>query len=150
MKAPPNIRRIDTGNTHGWQFHAHRNGVGETKLFSDGQHGGKRKALKAAIVYRDERIKKLPPDRSHDFKVDSHQRNANNKTGVIGVSITYNRNRDGSLVIYVQSTVRPAKGKPINKKWRVTKKLTITKAIAAAKKWRLSQLRQRRRELANA
>lgn len=65
MKRYRNITRMDYERTHGWwvrfQFGASQPGQREvlSKHFSDGTHGGKRKALAAAIAWRDETRAKL-------------------------------------------------------------------------------------------
>ena len=49
-----NISRIDSKNTHGWYVRIYLNGrVFAAKLFSDKICGGKEKALKYAVLYRD-------------------------------------------------------------------------------------------------
>jgi hypothetical protein len=53
MKHPRNIIRVDNEShrTHGWRVTLKRRGEIIGKTFSDGVHGGKRKALKAAIEH---------------------------------------------------------------------------------------------------
>lgn len=50
-----NITRVDNERTrtHAWQLRLQRKGQAVSKCFSDGVYGGKRKALKAAIEYRE-------------------------------------------------------------------------------------------------
>lgn len=60
-----NITRTDFGRTHGWWVRIYRTDAAGHKgctnqLFSDGVHGGKRKALKAALAWRDEILGLLP------------------------------------------------------------------------------------------
>lgn len=65
MKREPNISRLDYGRTHGWWVRFQR---GERegkrrviqKSFSDRLYGGKRKALAAAIAWRDRAAPGLP------------------------------------------------------------------------------------------
>jgi hypothetical protein len=53
------ITRLDHKNTHGWWVRVYlRSKPVYNKLFSDGVHGGKLKALKAAKSYRDKVCKK--------------------------------------------------------------------------------------------
>lgn len=61
MKKHKNITRMDYKRTHGWWVRFERLGRLISKTFSDGCYGGKRKALVAAIEYRDEVFKTLPP-----------------------------------------------------------------------------------------
>ena len=55
MKPQRNIKRIDQteSRTHAWFVTLQRWNQTHNKMFSDALHGGKRKALKAAIAYRD-------------------------------------------------------------------------------------------------
>jgi hypothetical protein len=72
-----NITRLDHGRTHGWWVRFQRalkpNGSRAvvSKCFSDGLLGGKRKALAAAMAWRDRTARKLPPpnpSRHDDFR----------------------------------------------------------------------------------
>ena len=56
MKRLKNIRRIDNeaNSTYAWLVQVQRGEQTTVKMFSDGKHGGKRKAMQAAIAYRDE------------------------------------------------------------------------------------------------
>jgi len=54
------ITRLDHKNTHGWWVRVYlRSKPVYSKLFSDGVHGGKQKALKEAKSYRDKVCKKV-------------------------------------------------------------------------------------------
>jgi len=67
-KREKNITRFDYRNTHGWWVRFQRSTEGgekrvTSKLFSDAICGGKRKALAAAILWRDRMVKRVPPPR---------------------------------------------------------------------------------------
>ncbi|MDI6400648.1 hypothetical protein QLX67_01485 [Balneolaceae bacterium ANBcel3] len=53
-----NISRIDqpSKNTYGWFVRIRRDGKSISRFFSDGKHGGREKALDAAIVFRDKNL----------------------------------------------------------------------------------------------
>jgi hypothetical protein len=63
MKREKNITRFDYGNTHGWWVRFQRSTAGRhrvvSKMFSDAVHGGKRKALRAAVAWRDQTLAAL-------------------------------------------------------------------------------------------
>jgi len=56
MTPPRNIIRVDleVSRTHAWRVTVQRHNDIVVKTFSDSVHGEKRKALKAAVEYRDE------------------------------------------------------------------------------------------------
>jgi hypothetical protein len=65
MARHQNITRMDYARAHGWWVRIYRNCAGKQKnclsqLFSDGVYGGKRKALVAAIAWRDQMLELLP------------------------------------------------------------------------------------------
>jgi hypothetical protein len=69
-----NITRIDHARTHAWWVRIYRTVEGHkgctSAMFSDGARGGKRKALKAALAWRDEMLQVLrPPSRRGSTKV---------------------------------------------------------------------------------
>jgi len=69
MKREKNITRFDYGKTHGWWVRFQRSTASGTKrvvskMFSDAVHGGKTKALRAAIAWRDETAATIRPARS--------------------------------------------------------------------------------------
>jgi hypothetical protein len=68
MKREKNITRFDYGKTHGWWVRFQRStpaGVKRvvSKMFSDAVHGGKGKALRAAVAWRDETAATIRPAR---------------------------------------------------------------------------------------
>jgi hypothetical protein len=54
-----------------------------TRHFSDSVHGGKRKALKAALAFRDEMLAKL---RDADYSTWLRRKRSNNTSGIVGVA----------------------------------------------------------------
>lgn len=58
MKRLRNIRRMDNDahRTHAWMVQVQRNNRISKKMFSDGVYGGKRKALLAALSYRNQLV----------------------------------------------------------------------------------------------
>ncbi len=87
MSANPNfaISRIDlpTIGTRGWQVRLSRGGRRLTKFFSDRVYGGAEEALRAARVFRDELIDRLPaPQRGGAYGKLTRR----NVSGVVGVS----------------------------------------------------------------
>lgn len=132
-----NIRRIETGNTKGWQFHCHVRGFQQTKLFSDKLYGGKNKAKKAAIEYRDDYMAKVPDPR---LRIEMKS-NANNSSGVIGVSLVYRGETP-----YMQASCKDNEGRRLTKNFNAAV-LGKKEAMRKAKNWRRTQLRKRKKEL---
>ena len=56
-----NITRFDYAKTHGWWVRMRRGKRVVSHFFSDGVHGGKRRARDEAIAYRDKALRKLGP-----------------------------------------------------------------------------------------
>jgi len=98
-----NIQRIDneSNRTHAWLVVVQRRGKIYSKMFSDGRHGGKRKALQAAVAYRDKLIQRHPPLSKKAFVSILKK---NNRSGVPGVcrieSITPLRDGSESCRVY--------------------------------------------------
>lgn len=68
MKRQKNITRFDYGKTHGWWVRFQRSTESGTKrvvskMFSDAVHGGKMRALRAAIAWRDQTAATIRPAR---------------------------------------------------------------------------------------
>lgn len=79
------IRRIDNERTrtHSWHVAIRTKNQAVTRHFSDSVHGGKRKALKAAIAFRDEMLAKL---RNSDYSAWLRRKRSNNTSGIVGVA----------------------------------------------------------------
>jgi len=87
MTRYPYITRLDNASAHGWWVRIYRGG-GAQKLFSDGVHGGREKALKAAIKWRDEKLVGLAP---------TSRRRYGKGDGYIRKGTRFYRRRDGSV-----------------------------------------------------
>lgn len=108
MKKPRNVYRIDIEPspefphrhpTHGWQVRIRRNGVQNTKFFSDDKHGkSSAQALAASMNYRDELMPTLPEADSPTLRSAL----ARSKTGVIGLSFCTKDDGSGTQKPYVQ------------------------------------------------
>jgi hypothetical protein len=71
MKREKNITRFDYGRTHAWWVRFQRSTGGTrvvSKMFSDAVHGGKAKALRAAIAWRDRTAATIQPARRRRTK----------------------------------------------------------------------------------
>ncbi len=81
------ISRIDheEKHTHGWYVRVCYDRKMHSKFFSDASNGGKEKALKKAVKYRNDLEKQLGKPRTDRIVVVSNIRNT---TGVIGVQRT--------------------------------------------------------------
>lgn len=129
-----NIRRIDSKGTHGWQFHARRDGNNFSKMFSDNHFVGPDGALKVAQAHRTKFMLEYGPALNM-----FQETNRGNTTGVVGVS--WYRDYYGEL-IGIQATVRIALNVTKNKKFRWEGR-TQQETIEAAAEWRNNLLAQR-------
>lgn len=131
-ESEPHIRRLDTGSTHGFQFHIERGSVLLTRLFSDGSCGGKDVALERARSYRERMIPKFPKSK----RFGPRDGEGNSSSGVIGISIVEYANADGSIRLYAQANARPPGGKVQNKKVRLENDTDLDAAVKALLEWR--------------
>lgn len=76
--------RVDRETVGGWLVRITRKGKLHSQYFADQYYGGKRKALSAAMAYRDEMDAKLKP---FSAKQLSKKLRSNNKSGVPGVRL---------------------------------------------------------------
>ena len=86
MKRLRNIRRIDNAQkrTWAWLVQVQRNCEIDIKMFSDGVYGGKRKALLAAIAFRDQLLAK---ESFYDYQIWRRSiLRRNNTSGIPGVA----------------------------------------------------------------
>lgn len=112
------ITRIDHKNTHGWNVRIVKDGDTHSRLFSDGVHGGKRKALDAARSFRDKlhlKLFKRPVSERREIRYS----NARNSTGVVGVSLSI-RQRGSGVYEYYVATWCPRKGRQARKAFSVS------------------------------
>ncbi len=88
------ISRIDSSerNEHCWLVRATKDSVTYSKSFADKKYGGKEKAMKIAMEYRDKLYKLLNIDLTkprkrgfREFPYPFFTKKSNNKTGVVGV-----------------------------------------------------------------
>lgn len=85
MTPPGNIIRVDheASRTHAWRVTLQRHNNIAVRTFSDSIYGGKRKALKAAVEYREELLRRYSPY-AHAIWVRTRLRR-NNRSGIPGV-----------------------------------------------------------------
>lgn len=85
MKPYLNITRVDheAKRDHGWVVTLQRKGATIVKRFADGLYGGKRKALEAAVEYRDSFLARDKPF-DHQIWIRTRLRK-NNTSGIPGV-----------------------------------------------------------------
>ena len=108
------ISRIDqeSRNTFGWYVRVMFNGKQVSKFFSDKVHGSRKKALEAAVRYRDEAEKKLGRPRT-DRQVIARQ--TRNSSGIVGVQLRtkVQRTKDGERIVnkYYVVTWNPEPGR---------------------------------------
>lgn len=83
------ITRMDHGNTHGWWVRVYKDSRPvESKLFSDGVHGGKLKAKKLAQDHRDQVVKKHKVVPVHLRKTREHSVDKRSTSGIVGVTLS--------------------------------------------------------------
>ena len=101
-------RDHDPSRTHAWVVTLSRKGEMFRMHFSDGVHGGKRKALAAAKAWRDAIIEKHPP-----LTVQEHCSilKKNNRSGIAGVCRA--QNTDGRWYWVARWSPAPYKGKQV-------------------------------------
>ncbi len=94
------ITRMDHGNTHGWWVRVYKDSKPvESKLFSDGVHGGKLKAKKKAQAHRDLVVKKNKIVPVHLRKTREHSVDKRSTSGVVGVTLSV-AEKAGSLRVH--------------------------------------------------
>jgi len=134
----PGISRIDSKNTHGWYVRVYAKGaVFVSKLFSDRQYGGKKKALENAIKFRDHNrmvAELVKANYKSTKRKPFYNRKAKNSTGITGVNEIKGL-VNGKLVHYFQATWSE-NGKIKIKKFYINSKRTRDEAFEAAVKYR--------------
>ena len=141
-----NIRRIDSlkakgggGGTHGFQVHFNRAQVNFTRLFSDALCNGMDQARLAAREFREILRVSIPKTRNGPARTGL----AHSNTGHMGVSISSDARTTMPNALIVEATVRVAKGKSKNMKFRVNNPGELGNAIQEAVAWRQSLLIER-------
>ena len=79
------ITRLDYQKTHGWWVRIRRKSNPCSKLFSDGVYGGRDKAQKVAMAWRDEQLSSAPKQTSRTSESSSKTI----KTGVPGLCVSF-------------------------------------------------------------
>lgn len=102
MKREKNITRFDYAKTHGWWVRFQRSTDSgakrvTSKMFSDAVHGGKRKALRAAIAWRDLTASTLRPARRRTTRSAGYVKRVElaRRAGVSPVYLAWIRLPDG-------------------------------------------------------
>lgn len=94
------ITRMDHGNTHGWWVRVYKDSKPvESKLFSDGVHGGKNKAKLKAQEHRDKVVKKNKVVPVHLRKTGEHSVDRRSTSGMVGVTLSV-AEKAGSLRVH--------------------------------------------------
>lgn len=118
-----NISRIEQHHTKGWQVRVWHNRKEISRFFADKKHGGKQKALKKAILARDEMIEWRDGLAENERAYASrfyYPEARNHSTGVVGVYRTFKRTRKGREVGYYQATVQVEKGRPVTRAFNIS------------------------------
>lgn len=141
MPRSKGIIRIDSDSTHGWQVRVYKHGKTYSRLFSDRKSGGKEKAYKAAVAYRkelQEEIAALPESAPRRRLIHS---NKNNVTGVVGISRTYKRDKNGRKHEVYAVSWNPEPGVPRGTSFSI-KKYGEDKAFKMACKLRWEKMKE--------
>jgi hypothetical protein len=112
----------DKRRAHGWRVSLRRHGTKLVENFPDKKYGGRQKALKLAMHFRDELLGKFPPITREEM---CRIRRSNNKSGINGV-YTYAKRyklRDGSSreTWYWEATWPAEQGKHVSINFSVKK-----------------------------
>jgi hypothetical protein len=129
-----NITRMDHEKVRGYWVRVVKDGKLYQKLFSDGQYGGKRKAMDAARVYRDEVRQMLFGDTAESPRrvFTSCRRNT---SGMVGVHYV-EKQRSGSVTRAFVASWCPHKGGPQRHKYFSVNRLGKREAFRQACAWR--------------
>lgn len=103
-------------------------------MFSDGVHGSQDKALKAAIKYKEEYENNHPP--SYPATRMRLRPMKNNTSGVVGVSETFSRSRNGNILPCFNVSWRPRRNFSRSKSFFFSKYGAREAAFEAATKFR--------------
>jgi hypothetical protein len=110
------ISRIDSKNTHGWFVRKYHQGRTYSRFFSDSRFESRDEALSAAKAFRRKLDERFPPPATTAFRAAPQK---NSSTGVVGVSETFMRSRNGKKVPCFTVTWRPEKGVSRTKKFSI-------------------------------
>ncbi len=137
------ISRIDSKSTHGWFVRTYRYGKVNSKMYSDGVHGGRQKALTAARKYLKEYVLNNPPPLA--FARMREYPPSNNTSGVVGVSETFGRGRNGQILPCFSASWRPRKNLPRTKSFYFSQYGSREAAFEAAVEFRKEKEEEIRR-----
>lgn len=94
------ITRMDHGNTHGWWVRVYKDSKPvESKLFSDGVHGGKEKAKKKSQEHRDKVVSKYKIVPVSMRKTREHSVDRRSTSGMVGVTLSV-ADKSGNLRVH--------------------------------------------------
>lgn len=96
-----------------WRVHFRRRGKLHAKSFPDLKHGGRKKALVAAIAWRDARMGRVRPLGLREFNA---MRRSNNTSGVAGVHFLRSRRQP---LGYWQAKIKMPNGRKIHRSFSV-------------------------------
>jgi len=135
-----NITRMDHEKVRGYWVRVVKDGKLYQRLFSDGQYGGKRRAMQAAREYRDEVRKKLFGD-----KADAQRRVftscRRNTSGMVGVHYV-EKKRNGSVTRAYVASWCPTKGGPQKHKYFSVNQLGKREAYRQACAYRQARVEE--------
>lgn len=100
------LSRVDSKNTHGWQFRIERREITERKFFNDNIFGSNELALAAAKEHRNQFLE-VATELSMLVASSSHARTnlpSSNTSGILGVNRTYSKERNGMSFPLWQTT----------------------------------------------
>ncbi len=123
------ISRIDQPDkkTHGWFVRFYKNGKIHSRFASDSKYGGKQKALEQAKKLKQDLEYKLMNGASEGVSDEKPQNRRKpksssiNKSGMVGVSLVFQRSRTGKRYPYYQVSWNPEPGRMKVKSWSVNK-----------------------------
>lgn len=135
-----NITRMDHEKVKGYWVRIVKDGKLYQKLFSDGQYGGKRKAMEAAREFRDEmRLELFGENAASPRRVFTSCKR--NKSGVVGVHYV-EKVRNGKVTKAYVASWCPKKGGPQKHKYFSVNKLGKREAFRQACEFRKERVRE--------
>lgn len=100
------LSRVDSKNTHGWQFRIERKEITERKFFRDSKFGSNEKALAAAKEHRNQFLE-AATELSIRVGASRHTSTtlpASNTSGILGVNRSHSKERNGMKFPLWQTT----------------------------------------------
>jgi hypothetical protein len=133
-RALRNITRYDTLRIHGWLVRFKRSSQTTWKWFTDAAHGGRARARRAAIVWRNGMLLALPPP------LRISRKDVRNTTGVVGVHLDWCRDKQGHIRYAYRASWPDPSGKTVRHSFAV-QKYGEERAVALAARARRVGLR---------